>query len=103
MDYMIDGYDRWYRALAPNESLFHDYKTGLCGEEEYTRRFIEQMKNNNIAQERMHAIRELAKDKEVYLICWEKTGFCHRFLLIEMINNLDGMHAFKIKKQATLF
>lgn len=90
-------YNRWYMALAPSQSLFRDYKNGLCDEEEYTRRFTEQISKSKIAQERIQTIRELLKEKkDIYLICWEKTGFCHRFLLMDMIERKKKV------KQATL-
>lgn len=89
-------YNRWYMALAPSQSLLRSYKSGLCDEEEYTRRFTEQISKSKIAQERIQTIRELSKDNDVYLICWEKTGFCHRFLLMDMIEGEKKV------KQATL-
>jgi uncharacterized protein YeaO (DUF488 family) len=94
--YSNNLYNRWYMALAPSQSLFRDFKNGLCDEEEYTRRFTEQISKSKIAQERIQTIKELSKEKDVYLICWEKTGFCHRFLLMDMI---EGE---KKEKQATL-
>jgi uncharacterized protein YeaO (DUF488 family) len=82
-------YDYWYRALAPNQSLFHDYKNGSCTWDEYIVRFTEQMKSSKIAQERMKKIKELDKTNDVFLICWEASDKnCHRYLLIDMINKL---------------
>ena len=33
----------------------------------------------------MLRIGELARTKEVYLVCFERVGNCHRFLLVDMI------------------
>jgi uncharacterized protein YeaO (DUF488 family) len=82
-------YDYWYRALAPNQSLFQDYKHGLCTWDEYIVRFATQMKSSKIAQERIKKIIELNKTKDVFLICWEAPDKnCHRHLLIYIINKL---------------
>lgn len=82
-------------ALAPSSKLFGDYYTHKIDWEEYTRRFLQEMKNSKVQAE-IKRIKEMAETRDVYLICWEKTGFCHRYLLIDMITGTKEV------KQATL-
>ena len=53
-------------------------------EVDYEERFRREVLNNLKAMARLREIRELAKEREVYLICYEKEPPCHRFVLIEM-------------------
>ncbi|NVM20566.1 MAG: DUF488 family protein [Desulfobacterales bacterium] len=38
--------------------------------------------------EKLKALAELAKEKDVYLICFEKDWPCHRFILLDMAKKL---------------
>lgn len=75
-------------VLSPSNALLWDYKNGNITWEEYERRFYQEM-DNEIAKKAMREIKLLAKDRDVFLICYEKQYPCHRFLLIDMINKLD--------------
>lgn len=74
--------------LSPSKSLLWDYKKGRITWDQYVERFNREM-NNDLCIAAMRKIKWTAKNKDVYLICYEKTGNCHRFLLIDMINKLD--------------
>ena len=95
----------WFQELAPSEELLNDYheslkkygsknyKKNLEGrkkafeEVNYKKRFYKEMKEPK-ANEKMKEIKEMAKEKDVYLVCYEKEYPCHRFLLMDMINGL---------------
>ena len=74
--------------LSPSKGLLWDYKKGRINWNQYTERFIQEM-NNDICIAEMRKIKWMAKNKDIYLICYEKSGHCHRFLLMDMINKLD--------------
>jgi len=75
-------------VLSPSWDLLNDYKQGKINWDGYVRRFKQEM-NNDICIATMRKIKWLAKSKDIYLICYEKSGHCHRFLLMDMINSLD--------------
>jgi uncharacterized protein YeaO (DUF488 family) len=66
-----------------------DYKNGKISWDEYVRRFHQEM-DNDACRDAMRKIKLMAENRDVYLICYEKGGNCHRFLLMDMINKLDG-------------
>jgi len=74
--------------LSPSWELLKDYKDGKISWEQYVERFKGEMNNDRCIAE-MRKIKWMAKDKDVYLLCYEKSWKCHRFLLLEMINKLD--------------
>jgi len=78
--------------LSPSYSLLNDWKDKKLSWENYTERFIKEIQSNPEALKYMTQIKELSKNKDVYLICacYNKKKQCHRFILIEMINNLDN-------------
>ena len=53
----------------------------------YIVRFKREMDNPECRVE-MLRIGELARTKDVYLVCFERVGNCHRFLLVDMIKGL---------------
>lgn len=75
-------------VLSPSKGLLWEYKKGRITWEHYIERFRQEM-NNDVCIAAMRKIKWMAKTQDVYLICFEKTYPCHRFLLIDMINKLD--------------
>lgn len=77
-------------VLSPSNYLLSDYKNKKISWKEFRIRFIGEMNNNERALKEMRRIKELAKEKDVYLICAcsNERKECHRFILIDMINNL---------------
>lgn len=55
----------------------------------YESQFRKEILNNPKALVKLREIKELAKTKNVRLMCFEKRPPCHRFILIDMINNLE--------------
>lgn len=75
--------------LSPSKGLLLDYKKGKINWKQYVERFIQEM-NNDACRDEMRKIKSMAKEKDVFLICYEYPGQnCHRHLLIDMINRLD--------------
>jgi uncharacterized protein YeaO (DUF488 family) len=74
--------------LSPSWQLLKDYKCGKIDWNGYVKRFKTEMDNESCIAE-MKQIKEIAKSRQVYLICYEKKYPCHRFLLIDMINSLE--------------
>lgn len=54
-------------------------------EVDYEERFRQEVLNNPKVMAKLKEIRKLAKENDVYLICYEKEPPCHRFILIEMV------------------
>ena len=75
-------------VLSPSWELLEDYKNGKINWAGYVERFKNEMNNDRCIAE-MRKIKWMAKDRDIYLICYEKRYPCHRFLLIDMINKLD--------------
>lgn len=75
-------------VLSPSWDLLNDYKNGKISWDEYVERFKQEM-NNDICIATMRKIKWMAKDKDVHLICYEKSGNCHRHILKRMIEELD--------------
>jgi len=75
--------------LAPSWNMLNAYKKD--GDwDRYTQRFTEEMQHPD-CQAEMHRIGKLAERSDVFLVCFEGPRHgrkCHRFLLIDMINEL---------------
>lgn len=74
--------------LSASLDLFHDYKRGRINWEEFDVRFRKEILNNPKAIAEMKRLKELSKDKDVYLMCYEKNYPCHRFILLDLIKDL---------------
>jgi uncharacterized protein YeaO (DUF488 family) len=77
-------YHKWLKTLAPSEQLKDLYKKGMITWNQYIPIFRNEM-NNEQSHADMLCVKELAKENDVYLVCFEKEYPCHRFLLMEMI------------------
>lgn len=78
------------------EMVYPDYKTmvaphrdGSIDDAEYTRRYKEAVldpKKDRIL-EAVGRMKEMAEDRDIYLMCYEKPGaFCHRYLVSNFLN-----------------
>ena len=83
-------FDRWLPALAPSRELLTDYRHGLIAWEEYRARFREEILGSAEARAAFRHIIDLARTRDVYLICWEREPPCHRFLLMDLARELSG-------------
>jgi uncharacterized protein YeaO (DUF488 family) len=73
--------------LSPSKELLYLYKDKRIDWDEYVRLFLKEMAKPECIAE-MKRIGELAKTRDVYLVCYERVGHCHRFLLMDMIAKL---------------
>lgn len=75
-------------VLSPSQSLLNDYKQNKIDWQEYEKRFRNEILNKPQSIEQLEYIKKVSKTKDIYLICYEKKYPCHRFILIDMINEL---------------
>lgn len=85
--------------LSPSKELLWDYKKGKITWEQYVQRFNKEMDKEACRRE-MRKIKEMAKIHDVYLICYEKSWKCHRFLLLDMIERLDMIEKLDKKEES---
>lgn len=74
-------------VLGPSWDLLNDYKAKKITWDGYIERFVKEMANP-VSKAEMLRIGNLAKTGDVYLVCFERVGNCHRFLLVDMIKGL---------------
>jgi uncharacterized protein YeaO (DUF488 family) len=82
--------------LSPSWSLLNDYKQKKITWNEYVSRFKADMNNLDVTDE----LRDIAKQsltKNVYLVCFENSNECHRFILISMILELAKKEKIPVK------
>lgn len=75
-------------VLSPSRKLLGDYKSGKIDWNMYVERFYKEM-DNEICISEMRKIKDMSKDNDVFLVCYEKDRYrCHRSLLVDIINKL---------------
>ena len=73
------------RELNPPQQLLYDYKNGLCTEEEYTERYIENVLNN------LNPLDIYNKLKGKVILCYcGKDSFCHRHIVMKWLEQNLG-------------
>lgn len=91
-------------VLGPSWDLLNDWRARRITWDEYVRRYVEEMGNSKCRAE-MLRIGELAKTRDVYMVCFERVGNCHRFLLVDMIRSAmlnagsEGMRVLAERRQ----
>ena len=75
-------------VLSPSMGLLHDYKEGRITWEEFELRFRKEIASNPKAIAELKRVKELSRKKDVYLICYEKTFPCHRFILLDLLKEM---------------
>jgi hypothetical protein len=81
---IIDVTRRAGSVLSPSWDMLNVYKAGKITWDGYVSRFVKEM-DNPVSRAEMLRIGELARTKDVNLVCFERVGNCHRFLLVDMI------------------
>ena len=81
---IIDVTRRAGSVLSPSWDMLNEYKAGKMTWDGYISRFLREM-DNPVSKAEMLRTGELARTKDVYLVCFERVGNCHRFLLVDMI------------------
>lgn len=76
----------WYLSLAPSKELLNDYKYKGLTWEEYTKRYLKEIKESEMSQTSFNNIcNRLLNGYDITIYCYEKpTDNCHRFLLAEL-------------------
>ena len=76
-------------VLSPSKDLLIKAKAERMDFEVYRELYIGEVFNNLDALRRIHELKKIAKDKLVFLICYEKDASeCHRSIVKELILNL---------------
>jgi uncharacterized protein YeaO (DUF488 family) len=74
--------------LSASKDLLTTYKSGRITWDAFETRFRKEIQGNPTAVAELYRLKELSKTNDVYLICYEKTPPCHRFILMDLINEL---------------
>jgi len=88
-------------VLGPSWALLNDYKAKKITWDGYIERFVKEM-DNLVSKAEMLRIGDLAKTKDVYLVCFERVGNCHRFLLVDMIKRAMIIEACRLMRERTV-
>jgi uncharacterized protein YeaO (DUF488 family) len=75
-------------VLSASKDLLYDYKKGRISWQEFETRFRKEITSNPKAMAELKRIKDLALKKDVYLICYEKNYPCHRFILMDLIQEI---------------
>ena len=70
-------------CLCPTWDMILKLKRHEISEQEYTDRYRSLLASRWSAVKRW--LEALPDDQDLYLCCWEKTGFCHRYLVAKLI------------------
>lgn len=75
--------------LSPSFELINEFKSNKITWKQFSIRFKEEMNNEECINE-MKRIKKISKERDFYLVCscFNKKNECHRFILLEIINNL---------------
>ncbi len=65
-------FDRWLSALAPSHELLDDWRRKRITWEEYAAKFRKEILGSAEAVAALRHIIDLARTRDVWLICWEK-------------------------------
>ena len=76
-------------VLSPSSHLLSDYKNGFITWEVYEKRFRQEILSRLDSRAELVRIAEMSKTEDVRLMCYEKNPPCHRFILIEIIKELE--------------
>ena len=95
---IIDITRRAGSVLSPSWDMLNEYKAGKMTWDGYISRFLREM-DNPVSKAEMLRIGELAGTKDVYLVCFERVGNCHRFLLVDMIKRAMIIEACRLMNQ----
>jgi hypothetical protein len=55
----------------------------------YERYYLEHIERNPKAIAELARIKQLSETKDVFLVCYEKEYPCHRFIIMELIKNME--------------
>jgi uncharacterized protein YeaO (DUF488 family) len=77
---------RFGHPLSPSWNLLNQAKEMKWSFEKYTSELLEEFSKNPKAQERLKELREIARKKDVFLVCFEKDpSVCHRSIVKKIL------------------
>lgn len=76
-----DGFEcQEFKKLAPKYSFFKEYKDGKINEEEYTKRYYDDVLRHLDSTQIIHLLG--VHGSNIVLLCWESSDkFCHRHIV----------------------
>jgi uncharacterized protein YeaO (DUF488 family) len=84
-----ERFDLWIRDLSPTPDLLKEYKKGLIGWPEFSKRFRKQLTSLEASKAAVDRILEISKSNTVTLLCYENEGEnCHRNLVKSRVEKL---------------
>lgn len=78
-------------AFAPPMKLIGAYKRGEINEFEYNDRYKKEVLDKLNKKEIHDYLIKIDKDEDVFLLCYEKEGFCHRHIVADWLENEVGL------------
>lgn len=79
-----------FRSVYPDyKTMVGPHKDGTIDDAEYSRRYKEAVldPNRDKILDSVERMKEMAEDRDIYLLCYEKPGaFCHRYLVSNFLN-----------------
>lgn len=78
----------WIRDLAPSAQLLKSYNDGRVSWATFVICFKNELWDNRKAREAISDLATRSRNGNVTLLCYEREGPCHRFVLKEMIGEL---------------
>ena len=76
-------------CLSPSKELLHYAKENKISFEVYEKLFIKEISENPEAKKRIDELREITKDKVVFLVCFERFAEkCHRSTVKKIIERV---------------
>jgi uncharacterized protein YeaO (DUF488 family) len=85
--------------LSPSWDLQSDLKKERIDWDTYVKKFKDEMITKSVTQILLDIAREASK-KNVYLVCFEDSKFCHRFILMDMIEDLAKKEKISLEIEA---
>ncbi len=75
-------------VLSASKELISDYKKGRITWKEFETRFRKEIHNNPKAIVELQRLQARPQEKDVYLICYQKNYPGHRFIFLDLINEI---------------
>lgn len=80
-----------YAPAAPPPEILKKYKQNEINEQEYEQEYMQYL-NTLDAQKVIHHLRKLARNKDIVLLCYEKSeDFCHRHIFVKWLKEACNM------------
>jgi uncharacterized protein YeaO (DUF488 family) len=86
--------------LSPSPELMSDFRSNRITWDEFKERFIKEMNTPTIEATLLDIARQ-AVNEDIYLICYEARGHCHRTILLDLIEELAVKNKIPVKIEKT--